>query len=238
MRKILLLSLTLGLLANIPYARQGRVELPENQKLAALNKGVMAKAGALPPAVIKLNMVKVKAPDINCFFNTNCVNSPTDTTSPITVAGASGSGFLQTRTYQGQPNSPAAGLYAYEYRVNLESLSVTTGKIPTFSSFTINFGQIVDSFDFNKDGQSGDQVFVETEGVTPGGIVPSEAVYDGSTITFKFNTPRLSGGGLSIKGQSSFFFGLVSKNPPRNVGVRAVVNEGTGVNLSARAPSF
>lgn len=237
MRRLLLLSLTLSLLANLPYAQQGRVELPENQKPVALDKGLMAKPAALPPAVIKLNMVKVNYPDINCFFNTTCVASPTDTSSPITVAGANGSGFLQTRIYQGQSNAPTAGLHAYVYRVSLEGVSNATGKIPTFTSFTINFGQIVESFDFNKDGQTGDQIFVISEGGL-GSVAPSEAIYDGNTITFRFNNPRLGGGGQSSKGQTSFFFGLVSKNPQRNVGVRAVVNEGTGVNLSARAPSL
>lgn len=238
MRKPFLLCLCLGLVAQIPYAHQSRLELPENRRPPAPDNGAMAKAAALPAALMKLNMVRVKAPEINCFFSTGCVVSPEDTTSPITIAGAGGSGFLQSRTYQGQRNSPAAGLYVYEYRVSLEELSASTGKVPTFTSFTINFGQIVDSFDFNKDGQTGDQLFVVTEGVTPGGIVPSEALYDGNTITFTFNSPRLPGGSSTSKGKSSFFFGLVSKNAPRNVGVRAVVNEGTSINLSARAPNF
>jgi hypothetical protein len=237
MRKLLLLSLSLGLMVNIPYAQQGRVELPKSNKPLNVYSGALPKAGALPPAVVKLNMVKANYPGINCFFNTTCVASPTDTSSQITVAGANGSGFLQTRTYQGQSNSPAAGMYGYFYRVSLEGISITKGKIPTFTSFTINFGSIIESFDFNKDGQTGDQMFVITEGGI-GSVAPSEAIYDGSTITFKFNNPRLAGGGPSSKGQSSFFFGLVSKNPPRNVGVRAVVNEGTGLNLSARAPNF
>jgi hypothetical protein len=238
MRKFLLLASILGLAANLLYAQQRQMELPENSTPVKLERRTPGTPAALPPAVVKLNMVRVKSPEINCFFNATCVVSPEDTTSPITIAGAGGSGFLQSRTYQGQRNSPAAGLYVYEYRVSLEELSASTGKVPTFTSFTVNFGQIVDSFDFNKDGQTGDQLFVITEGVTPGGIVPSEAIYDGNTITFRFNNPRLPGGSSTSKGKSSFFFGLVSKNAPRNVGVRAVVNEGTGINLSARAPNF
>jgi hypothetical protein len=237
MRKLLFLSLIFGLVANSLWAQQNQIKLPPNNKPPKLDKGAAPKEGSLPPALVKLNIVKVKAPDINCFFNTACTVTVEDTTSPITVAGAKGSGFLQTRTCQGQRNSPAAGLYAYEYRVSLEDISVTSGKLPTFTSFTINFGQIIDTFDFNKDGKTGDQIFVTTEGGV-GSVIPGEAIYDGNTITFKFNNPRLAGAGPSSKGQTSFFFGLVSKNPPRNVGVRAVVNEGTGVNLSARAPNF
>jgi hypothetical protein len=237
MRKLLFLSLILGLTANILCARQNQIKPSQINKPLKLDKSVTSKEGSLPPAVVKLNMVRVNAPGINCFFNTTCVVTVEETSSPITVAGANGKGFLHTRTYQGQRNSPAAGLYAYEYRVSFEDISITSGKIPTFTSFTINFGQIIDTFDFNKDGKTGDQIFVTTEGGI-GSVIPSEAIYDGSTVTFRFNNPRLAGGSSSSKGQTSFFFGLVSKNPPRNVGVRAVVNEGTGINLSARAPNF
>jgi hypothetical protein len=231
MRNLLFLSLLVAFAASLGLAGQERMTMTKpNKPLKVENK-------ALPPAVVKLNIVQVKAPEINCFFNPSCTVTPNDTSSPIAIDGASGSGFLQTRTYKGEANAPAAGLYGYLYRVSLEGISVTAGKIPTFTSFTVNVGQIVDSFDFNKDGKTGDQVFVITEGGI-GSVVPSEAIYDGNTITFRFNSPRLAGGGSSSKGQTSFFFGLVSKTAPRPVGIRAVVNEGTGLNLSARAPNF
>ena len=237
MRRLLLVSFMIVLAANLPFAQQRQVEAPQNNKMPKPDNGSAPRNGPLPPAVIMLNMVQVKAPDINCFFNTTCKVTVEDTTSPITIAGAKGSGFLQSRTYKGAPGSPAAGLYGYEYRVDLTGMSVDSGKIPTFTSFRISFKDPVGSFDFNKDGKSGDQVFVITEGGL-GDVVPISAVYDGATITFTFSNPRLAAGSASSKGQTSFFFGLISKNPPRPVGVRAVVNEGTGMNLSARAPSF
>jgi hypothetical protein len=235
MRKLLFLSLIIMLATNLLLAQQSQMELAKNIRPLQVNQGT------LPPAVIKLNIVKVKAPDINCFFDTSCIVKlpyPADTDSAIKIAGANGSGFLQTRVFQGQPNSPAAGLYAYEYRVSLENISAGSGKVPTFTSFTINFGPIVDTFDFNKDGKTGDYGYVVTEGTNIGTVIPSEAIYDGSTITFKFNNPRLAGGSASTKGQNSFLFGLLSTKAPRNVGVRAVVNESTSLNLSARAPLF
>jgi hypothetical protein len=237
MRRLLLLSVVFCLVTSPLQAQQGQVNLSPNNRPPKLDKGVTPKEGALPPAVIMLNVVKVKAPDINCFFNTTCAVTVEDTSSPITIAGAKGSGFLQSRTYKGAPGSRAAGLYVYEYRVDLTGMSADGGKIPTFTSFRISFKDPVGAFDFNNDGKSGDQVFVTTEGGI-GNVVPTSAVYDGATITFTFSNPRLPAGSVSSKGQTSFFFGLVSKNPPRNVGVRAVVNEGTGLNLSARAPNF
>jgi hypothetical protein len=66
--------------------------------------------------------VNVGAPAINCIFNTNCVIVVDDSSSPITLAGGTGSGFLQTRTFTGEAGAPAAGLFGYEYRIDLRGI--------------------------------------------------------------------------------------------------------------------
>ena len=69
-----------------------------------------------------LDIVDVSAPAINCVFDTNCTVTVTDSTDTFTLAGTTGIGVLQTRTYTGQPGAAAAGLTAYEYRIDLSSV--------------------------------------------------------------------------------------------------------------------
>jgi hypothetical protein len=233
MRKLLLLPLIFCLVASARPAQQSKIEIPQNTQPPKFDPG------NLHMAVTKLNIVVAKN-DIGCLFQSNCkidiLLPDNQVLSKIAVNGTKGTGTLQSTSTKCESNSPAAGMYVYQYTVKLTDWQANSGKAPTFTSFTINFGPIVDTLDFNGDGKKGDQVFVSKNGL--GTIVPSEAIYDGTSITFKFNNPTLSGGGAFSKGQSTFFFGLVSKHPPRTVGVRAVVNESTGINLSARAPNF
>jgi hypothetical protein len=81
-----------------------------------------------------LNLVNVGAPAINCVFSTNCVVTATDTTNEITLGGTTGSGFLQTRTFVGGSNSPAAGLFGYEYRIDLRGITGVTNTQPCFTN--------------------------------------------------------------------------------------------------------
>jgi hypothetical protein len=69
-----------------------------------------------------LSVVNVGAPAINCLFNTNCVVVVDDSTNLITLPGGTGSGFLQTRVITGEPGSLAAGLFGYEYRIDLRGI--------------------------------------------------------------------------------------------------------------------
>ena len=75
------------------------------------------------PAVVAaapLKVVNVSAPAINCVFNPGCTVTVNDTTDNIMMS-TGGTGFLQARTYMGAAGSPAAGLYAYEYRIDLRN---------------------------------------------------------------------------------------------------------------------
>src|SRR3954465_11545349 len=71
-----------------------------------------------------LKIVEVSAPAINCVFNATCKITVADTTGNILLPTvASGTAWLQSRTYPGQPGTPAAGLTGYEYRISLTQAS-------------------------------------------------------------------------------------------------------------------
>ena len=181
-----------------------------------------------------LSVVNVSAPPINCAFDNSCTIVVNDTTAPINLPG-SGSGFFQSRTFRGLPGSPAVGLYGYEYRVDLRN-AVGITNIGCVSSVTINFGPVVSTLDFNNDGARSDQVFVVTGGgLGSVGIASAEQV--GDQITFNFSSPICAGGSPG-KGQSSFFWGLVSPRPPRFVTASITHTSGPTLNVQGRAPGY
>jgi hypothetical protein len=181
-----------------------------------------------------LNIVNVSAPPINCVFDASCTVVVNDTTSPITLAG-SGTGFLQSRTFRGLPGAPAAGLWAYLYRVDMRN-AVGIANIGCVTSITINFGPVVSTLDFNADGTTGDQVFVVTGGGL-GTIGLASADKVGNQITFTFSSPVCAGGNRGA-GESSFFWGLVGTRPPRLITASVTQTGGPAVSVQARAPNY
>lgn len=178
-------------------------------------------AVALGGCVTTLTAVRVSAPAINCVFAPSCTVAVSDTTAPIPLA-TGGTNFLQSRTFTGTPGAPANGLTAYEYRIDLRN-AIGITHIPCVSSLTVKFGPVVGTLDYDGDGHA-DQVYVVTGGGL-GSIGLAKAVKDNDEITFTFDAPICAGGSPGT-GQSSFFFGLVSPNPP--VSVTASVKETTG----------
>jgi hypothetical protein len=71
---------------------------------------------------------------------------------------------------------------------------------------------------------------VTTGGV--GNVGLASAVQTGSTIKFKFKTP-VCAGASSGKGESSFFWGLVSKKQMKNI--TATLHETSGVTHAVKA---
>lgn len=67
---------------------------------------------------VPLKVVNVGAPAINCVFNPPCTVAVSDSVSNVPMS-AGGTGRLQSRTYKGMPGSPANGLFAYEYGLDL-----------------------------------------------------------------------------------------------------------------------
>src|SRR3954454_23674791 len=86
-----------------------------------------------------LKIVEVSAPAINCVFNASCKITVSDTTGNILLPTVSpGTAWLQSRSFAGQPGTPAAGLTGYNYRI---SMTQPAGQADCITGFTINFGQ-------------------------------------------------------------------------------------------------
>lgn len=151
-------------------------------------------------------IVNTSAPAINCVFSTTCSVGVIDMGSDMPNGGR-----IQSRIFQGQPGSPAAGKYVYEYRINMSN-AVGILSIPYANALWIsNWGPVL-SYDYNFDSVATDQVFV----VTAGGIGtkgPSVASTSGSWTYFQFQN-AVYGGSFPGDGESSYFFGLVSNYPP------------------------
>ncbi len=186
------------------------------------------------PFVVKavpLRVVNVSAPAINCVFNPACTVTVDDTSDNI-VMSTGGTGFLQSRTYKGLAGSPAADLFAFEYRIDLRN-AVGATAISCIDWMTISFGPVVSTLNYGGDAKP-DQVFVVTGGGI-GTIGIASAIQTGSNIRFNFASP-ICEGGQPGKGDSSFFWGLVSKQAPKNV--TATLHETGGAThvLKARSP--
>ncbi len=180
-----------------------------------------------------LNIVNVNAPAINCLFNASCKVTVNDSTGPIHLPGTTGSGFLQSRTFPGQPGTPEAGLTAYEYRIDLTQINSVNGT-NGIRSLALDFGP-VKSGDYNSSGVANQQVFVVKTGGL-GSVGPSSAVQSGRTVTFTFNPPVRAGIG-GHPGQSSYFFGMVASNSlPTNIVANAIPLIGTNLALPVRTP--
>ena len=196
-------------------------------------------------AAANLDVVTVAAPAINCRFDTDCKITVSDTTAVISTSGLPGQGFLQSRTWPpGQPGTPGVKLFAYLYRIDLTKwqghegpsgqIPQTASIIPCVTELRLPFGPVA-PLDYDGNGDK-DQVFVITQGGL-GSVKPSAVIQTGNEITFKF-LPPVCGSLKPGKGQTTFFFGLASTQPPQPVTAQVVHNAGPTLSLKARAPKI
>jgi hypothetical protein len=186
-------------------------------------------AAQLLVACSSLRVVPVNAPAVNNVFDPSGTIPVQDRTSPIWT-----SGFLQSRNFEGVAGAPAAGLYGYEYRIDLTQVAGILS-IPLIDSLTVDFGPHVSTLDFDGDGTADDVYVITTGGLGTVGV--SSATKSGNSITFNFNPP-VGGGASPGRGESTFFFGVVSAHPRRDVTVTAANNQGPPLTLTAWAPNY
>jgi len=193
-------------------------------RLLFVSMGIVALAG---PASAALNVVTTSAPQINCVFSTTCSVTVTDMSAPIFNGG-----FVQSRVFQGQPGSPAAGKWVYEYRVSLTN-SIGIGSQNWVKQLIVPFGPI-QSYDYNFDSNATDQVFVVTQGGL-GNIGLSSAGTLYGIVGFNFS-PNIYEGDNQTPGDSSYFVGLVSPYAPHVVNGTIATSAGNQT-VSVYAPT-
>jgi len=178
-----------------------------------------------------LKVVEVGAPSVNCVFQTDCTIPVTDTTGNILLPTvAPGTAWLQSRTYSGQPGTPAAGLTGYEYRI---SMTQASGQAECITGFTLNFGP---HKPLPYSGSTASDVFVVTTGGL-GTIALKSATRFGDVIEFVLKAPLCLNGAADIK-NTTFFIGLAGAAAPMHVNAQVAV---TGLSpiyaADARVPT-
>jgi hypothetical protein len=227
----LLVSMLLTmLLSALPFA-PAAVAAPALPALQPASAPVEAEAAPASADAI-LNIANVAAPNINCFFDSDCTITVSDMASNFVPPGAIGNGFLQSRTWPvGMAGTPGQDQYAYLYRIDLRNATAVTGQA-CVTGMSINFGPIVAN-DYNGDAKP-DHVFVVSAGGL-GSIAPATAVQSGDVVTFRFQ-PAICPGTRPGGGQSSFFFGMASKAPEQVVVANLTGTLGLAAALKAKAP--
>jgi hypothetical protein len=179
-----------------------------------------------------LNVVQVSAPAINCVFNTSCTITVSDTVGNILIPTvAPGTAWLQSRTFSGQPGTPAAGLTGYEYRI---SLTQASGQADCITGFTINFGPHKPLP--YQGGAALSDVYVVTGGGL-GTIGVKSAVRFTDVIEFTLSAPLCLNGPADIK-NTTFFIGLAAVAAPMHVNAEISVIGPTPIFAAdARVPT-
>lgn len=184
---------------------------------------------ALSAPAFAYTVVNTSAPQVNCIFSTSCTVYVTDMGYDLPNGGR-----VQSRVFQGQPGSTAAGKWVYQYRLIMTN-AVGFTYIPYVDGMSIaNWGPVL-SYDYNFDGTATDQVF----NIVQGGIgtvgVSSAGVWWG--ISFFNLEDNVYGGSYPGDGQSSRFFGLGSPYPP-TVRTGYVYTDSGSVAVNVYAPQL
>jgi hypothetical protein len=115
-----------------------------------MRQGILITAFSLLTAASQaatLISTNVDALTLGCAFNTNCTNIVEVDVSPITLPGATGTAFLETRVIRGERGAPAAGLSGYLYRLDLTGITPSqTNQQPCFTNVTRCFTNVVVGF--------------------------------------------------------------------------------------------
>jgi hypothetical protein len=148
---------------------------------------------------------------VQCLFSTTCGVTVTDYGADFPVSGGSGNGHLQSRIYQGQPGSVAAGKWIYEYRINMGPVGGLT-YLPYADQLAIAYWGTLRQYDYNSDSIATDQVFNITSGGS--GSKPVSSAFLSAPWSYFVLNSRVYAGNYPGGGESSYFFGMVSDQAP------------------------
>lgn len=200
-------------------------------RLSARSVSLLILAAALATPAMALNVVNTSAPQYICIFTT--ANPCSITVTDNVASFMSGSAKLQSRIFQGQPGSTAAGKWCYEYRIDLTQVVGIT-YIPYADQLAIyTFGPLRE-YDYNFDSVNTDDVFnVSSGGAGTKGVT---SAYVSGAFTYWVLNP-VYGGSYPGAGESSYFFGVVSDYPPTLRTVWVHTDSGW-VSMTGYAPQY
>lgn len=187
---------------------------------------------------MNLKTAKVSSSAVYCLFDPSCTVAPTESSITPIPMQSGGMAYLESRTFVGKSGTPASGLYGYEYRIDLGKAVETTVQVeeigdlnymPCLRTLLIEFGPIIDTLDYDGDGKAGDMAYVVTSG-GPGAIGIGTMERWSNNLFFNFDSP-VCVGAANRKGDSTFFFGLVSAKPPRSI--EATIKETAGMGAAS-----
>ena len=163
------------------------------------------------PAFGGYNVVNTSS-SVNCLFSTTCIVMPTDYVYDFAMAGGNGLAHLQSRIYQGQPGSVAAGKWVYRYRTDLTDVTANGSLLPYVDKLLFFGYGPLRQYDYNFDTISTDHVFNVTVG-GPGtkGVTSAYTLFGGTY--FNYDDPVYAGTSPGT-GQMSYSMGVVSDYPP------------------------
>jgi hypothetical protein len=166
--------------------------------------------------------------------NINYVFSPagylTETPNREGSAAIFGTGTIGCYIFQGEDGAPAAGLYGYEYDIDLRRVQ-GDHRERSVTALSVDFGPVVDYLDYDGDGRP-DQVFVVADEQGAQGYVgPQSADQRGSYITFTFDPPVRAG-------EQSYIFGLASRYRHIRVDARVSLGDGSEASVRSWAPDY
>lgn len=149
---------------------------------------------------------------VQCLFSMSCSVTVTDYVYDFPVSGASGTGRLQSRIFQGQTGTPTAGKWIYEYRINMSN-AVGILYTPYADQLAIYNWGTPRQYDYNGDSIATDHVFNITSGGCACQKTVTSSFLSGGWTFFDLASPVYSGS-YPGDGESSYFFGLVSDYAP------------------------
>ncbi len=158
-----------------------------------------------------LEIAEVSAPAVNCVFDSDCRITVNDTSATIASTG----GSIQSRRFAvAESGTPAAGLYGYNYRVNLSN-AVEDEERDCVWDVAIPFGPI-EPLDYDGDGEL-EHLYDLRLGGGAGNVRLLGASQEGDTVYLQFEAFDIflgvCQGNFPGDGDSSYFVGMASRYP-------------------------
>jgi hypothetical protein len=181
-----------------------------------------------------LTTIDLSSPALRCVFATNkrCNLDGTASVGAIPIPGIAGSAILHSLTFPAAPDSPAAGLTGYEFRVDLSKATAEATKV-CVTRLTLDVGRL-SRLPYTGRAELFDVFIINTH--VPGLVGLASAERAGAAIKFVFAKPVCPGAG-SDKGESSYFFGFAAATAPREISATVQLDSGETLQVPARAPA-